>query len=358
MPLLPLYGHDALRRRLQAAVARGALPASLLLHGPRGIGKQRLALWLGQLLLCDGAGARPCGQCTACRDALQLAHPDLRWFFPHERADDDRDRAAKEVLDENAERCAERAAASGLYAPPPGTEAIYVADARALVWHAALTPTLAARKVIVVGDAERMVPQAGREEAANTFLKLLEEPPQDTTVILTTSEPGALLPTIRSRVVAIRVAPLPERDVRAWLADPAVVAALEDAGLPKGDSARVELAAGAPGTLLGAGAREAAAESARRILAAASADRATQMRTAFTLSNTKARGGFTESLDALTVILHQRARDAALHNDPHAAAAAARAIDAVQDARERAGGNVSPQLLGAALVRRLARELA
>ncbi len=357
MPLLPLYGHNALRRRLSETVARGALPASLLLHGPRGAGKQRLALWLGQLLLCDGTGERPCGTCTQCKYVLQLVHPDLRWFFPRLKADGSDDPSPQEVLDEYAEAAAERAANGGLYPPPSGLEAIFVASVRGLVQHAAYTPTVAQRKVIIVGDAERMVAQTGAEAAANAFLKLLEEPPTDTTVIITTSEPGALLPTIRSRIVAMRVPPLPEREVRAWLANAQVRAALDAAGAPKGDDARAELAAGAPGTLLASSSREEAVAAARQLLAAAVGDRATQARTILSLGGSKARGFFSDMLDAMTSLLHQRAREAVLHNDPHAAVAASRAIDAVQEARESAGNNINPHLLGAALVRRLERTL-
>jgi DNA polymerase-3 subunit delta' len=82
------------------------------------------------------------------------------------------------------------------------------------------------RKVFIVGDAERMVPQEGSDMAANALLKLLEEPPANTFIILTSSEPGALLPTIRSRVVNIRVAPLTTRDMESFLADPIVADAL------------------------------------------------------------------------------------------------------------------------------------
>ncbi|MBA3890357.1 MAG: DNA polymerase III subunit delta', partial [Gemmatimonadaceae bacterium] len=64
MPLIPLFGHEAVRARLADMVGRGVLPHSILLHGPRGTGKQRLALWLGSSLLCSGsAGSRPCGAC-------------------------------------------------------------------------------------------------------------------------------------------------------------------------------------------------------------------------------------------------------------------------------------------------------
>jgi len=338
-------------------VERGTLPASLLLHGPRGIGKQRLALWLGQLLLCSAAAGRPCGTCTSCTYALQLVHPDLRWFFPRPK-NDPPEPGPREVLDEYAEACAERAKENGLYARPGGMEALYLSVVHGIVQHAGYTPTMSSRKVIVVGDAERMVVQDGADAAANAFLKLLEEPLPDTIIILTTSEPGALLPTIRSRVAALRVAPVSERDVRAWLADPVVKAALEKGGAPKGDDARVDLAAGAPGSLLATSTRDDTIAAARAVLDAATADRATQMRTVFSLGGKGARGGFSDILDAMTALLHQRSREAVLHNDPAQAVAASRAIDAVQETRQRTGNNISPQLLGAALMRRLSRVLA
>jgi len=85
--IVPLFGHAQLRERLLDSARRGALPASLLLHGERGVGKQRLALWLGQALLCTGAGA-PCGECQHCRYVQELCHPDLHRFFPRPRLRD------------------------------------------------------------------------------------------------------------------------------------------------------------------------------------------------------------------------------------------------------------------------------
>jgi DNA polymerase-3 subunit delta' len=353
MPFIPLYGHHALRSRFQDSVGRGALPGSLLLHGPRGVGKQRLALWLGQLLLCSGAGERPCGACESCRYALALAHPDLRWFFPRPRLDDAK-ATADDVLDDYADAIAARLKQDGLYASPSGSEALYVSTVRALVRLAAYTPTVARRKVFVIGDAERMVPQEGADAAANAFLKLLEEPPEDTTLILTSSEPGALLPTIRSRVVAIRVPPLSESDVRAFLGDPTVQHALDRASVPKDERERVRLAGGAPGALLGSSAEQEAFTVARALLAAARADRAERMRAALSLGSAGARGFFSDMLDALTVLLHQQARESVERGDRTAALGAGRAIAAVEDAKLRAAGNVSPQLLGASLVRQLA----
>src|SRR5258708_21563770 len=74
--LIPLYGHAALQTQLRAAAARGALPASLLFHGPRGIGKQRLALWLWQLLLCANADPAPGHRSKPCPVTAPPTPPD------------------------------------------------------------------------------------------------------------------------------------------------------------------------------------------------------------------------------------------------------------------------------------------
>ncbi|HVS61527.1 MAG TPA: hypothetical protein VHE82_12620, partial [Gemmatimonadaceae bacterium] len=66
MPIIDLYGHEILRGRFSESVRAGTLPSSLLFQGPRGVGKQRLALWLAERLLCTAEEA-PCGTCTACR---------------------------------------------------------------------------------------------------------------------------------------------------------------------------------------------------------------------------------------------------------------------------------------------------
>ena len=350
MPLVPLFGHDALRRRLTESAARGALPASVLIEGRRGIGKQRLALWLAQLLLCSGDGERPCGNCPNCRYSFELVHPDLRWFFPRPRQSG-ADPSSQDILDDQAEAVHARVEASGLYAPPSGSDAIFVATVRALVQFAAYSPSIAKRKIIVVGDAERMVPQEGADQAANAFLKLLEEPPADTTIILTSSEPGSLLPTIRSRVVSLRVAPLPNAAVAAFLANDAVKRALAELDLPSSLDDRIALAAGAPGTLLGVTASGAAISTARAILDAAGGVRADRIRAAFALSSAGARGGYSEVLDALTVALHGKVRDASAAGDSTAGERASRAMDLVEGAKLRASGNVNPQLVTSALIR-------
>lgn len=353
MPIVPLYGHEELRSRLGEAVKRGTLPSSLLLTGPRGVGKQRLALWLGQLLLCESPSRVPCGDCQSCRFAQAVTHPDLHWYFPRPRLKDT-DPALDDVREDYAEAIAERARDAGLYAPPSGSEGIYVATVRAIVQQAVLSPALARRKVFVIGDAERMVPQEGSEQAANAFLKLLEEPLADTTIVLTSSEPGALLPTIRSRVASIRVPPLSPDDVRQFLSDERVATRLaDDDSVPTGVAERLVFAGGAPGRLLAGALWTLAIENARRLLDAVGGKPAARYEAAWAQASSKARGSFADTLDALTIALHERARMSVRHGADRAALGASRAVDAVEAAKERVASNVSPQLITVNLLREL-----
>jgi DNA polymerase-3 subunit delta' len=352
VPLLPLHGHEALRRRLDDAIRRDALPASLLLQGPLGIGKQRLALWLGQRLLCTGPEPRPCGSCQHCRYAVAGTHPDIHWYFPRPRLKDP-DPSPDDVEDDFREAVGERTK-TGVYPPPPPEDAILIATIRAMAHSASLLPALGARKIYVLGDADRLVVRDDAEYAAGAFLKLLEEPPPRATIVLTSSEPGALIPTIRSRVVAIRVPRLSSESVDAVLAEPAMREALGTAGAsPRIDEQR-KLAAGAPGALLaGLEWTEALARARSMLDAAAAGNRREQMRAALVQGGARARGAFSTSLDALTTLLHERARAATERGNRDGARSAAGALDAVEEAKELASGNVNPQLITSELLRRL-----
>jgi DNA polymerase-3 subunit delta' len=345
VPLAPLYGHRDLCARLADQADRGALPASLLLHGPAGVGKQRLALWLAQRLLCEG-DATPCGLCQPCRYVLGLQHPDVQWFFPHPNLKDGNNMDVDALQGAHDEQMQERSSANGLYARPDGSSGIYRYDTKLLVHMVSRSPAMAKRRVLIVGDAERMVPQAANPEAANAFLKLLEEPPTNTTLILTSSEPGALLATIRSRVVSVRVAPVPDEVVREFLADPLVAAAV-GAGA---SGELVRLAAGAPGSLIGSGDRADALTRAQTLLAAADAGPERRLRVAFTSGSAKSRSAFSDVLDALTLLVHDRVRDAAARGDASTALRAARLVPAIEEAKRAAEGNANPQLVTAQLL--------
>lgn len=338
---------------MRAAFARGTLPGSLLLQGTRGIGKQRLALWLAQLLLCADDQRTPCGQCQSCRFVEELRHPDLHWYFPRPRLKD-ADPDLSDVHDDYAEALSERARDSGLYPPPSGSEGIFIATVRAIVRGAAISPAIASRKVFIIGEAERMVPQEGSEQAANAFLKLLEEPPPNTTIVLTSSEPGALLPTIRSRVVSFRMAPLAQADMRLFLQHEAVASRLaDDDTVPASITERLVFSGGAPGRLLSGEMWKQAIDNARRLMDAATGKSVARYEAAWGQAGTKARGSFADTLDALSVAIHDRAATAVERGDDGSVLRATRAMDAVEIAKERVASNVSPQLITVNLIRDL-----
>lgn len=220
MTLHPLIGHDAVRRSLWTAFDAGVLPGSLLLHGPRGVGKQHLALWLARMTVCDAPSEGPCDTCGPCRMALNLEHPDIHWYFPLERPKS----ASKDRLADALERArhaelAEFRADNLRPSWSEGLRAIYLGSVTGLRATASKRPSMADGPVFIVGQAESMVPQEASPEAANALLKLLEEPPGAARFILTSSEPGLLLPTIRSRTVPLHIPPLSDADVRRFLDD-------------------------------------------------------------------------------------------------------------------------------------------
>src|SRR5437879_3992193 len=346
MPIPPLYGHEGIRHRLVGAIASGRLPQALLLEGPPGVGKQRLALWLAQTLVCEvGQGTgEACGKCQHCKLVLSLSHPDVHWFVPLEPSKKGGDADKQVELAEEAlweEMAARRQQA--LYEPPSGLASHGIAAVRLLLRRLVLTPALSRRKVFLIGDAERLVPQTGAEAAANALLKALEEPPADTVFVLTSSEPDALLPTILSRVVRVRVARNADSIVAAF--------AQRELGLKsqRDIAERVTSADGSIGKLLASGeGASGTGQPAEAFLGAVA--RGAVQRYGFALRQTpfQARGGFTAMLDGLLEQLRAQAR---------AGGDTARAVEAIAhtlDARELAQGNVNPQLVTAVLADELA----
>src|SRR3989475_3919945 len=338
MPLPPLIGHERVKTKLAGAHASGKLPQALLLAGPRGVGKQRLALWLAQLIHCEAPGQEPCGQCRSCRLVLSLQHPDVHWFVPVElskrggTATGDAEKQVDLVADARGDEMAVRRE-QPLYPPVAGLASHPIASVRLLLRRLALTPAMGQRKVFIVGDAERLIPQIGTEVAANALLKALEEPPADSVIIITAAEANALLPTILSRVVLVRVARIADSDVTAF--------AQQTLGITgKAELAqRVTAAEGCIGKLF-AMATPRSGQSGDELAA-----RFLEAPLLFALGQVpfQARGGFTDMLDALADRLRSEAKRGSDTGK------LVEAIALVMDARDSAQGNVNPQLLAAVL---------
>ena len=355
----PLVGHLEARRSIAEAVRGGKLPQTILVLGPAGVGKQRFGLWVAQRILCRAEGreggkavdVEPCGECRECRLVLGLAHPDVYWMIPVPRPKaGEADKQVEEVEEAIAGVLAERRE-KPLWGAPDGLAGHGVATARLIGRRAVLTTVEGRGRVFLVGDAERLAVQEGQEEAANALLKLLEEPPAGTTFVLTASEPRRLLPTIRSRAVAMRLGRLTDDEVGDFLAthlDPA----------PKGKDLeeRVRRAGGAIGAALSDDGDEAtrAYRDAGAFLEAVLAGPEKRLGAALSQGPFAARGGFTAMLDAMADLLGEAAREAAGGKARRAIprGLGRRPLDVLLDAqgrvavaREAAQGNVNPQLL-------------
>ncbi len=175
----------------QLLAMRAKLPQALLVHGPEGIGKLALAEQFAQLLLCEAAGASlaPCGACDGCRWYLAGTHPDFRRLEPEALA---RLRPSAHEPDEDAPAASK--------AQKPSTE-IKIDQVRSLDGFLSLRSHRGRQRVILVHPAEEM-----NLNSANALLKGLEEPQGQAHFILVSHRPARLLPTIRSRCVALPVA--------------------------------------------------------------------------------------------------------------------------------------------------------
>lgn len=372
-----IHGHEDVRRDLAAAFARGALPGSLLMHGPPGVGRQTLARWLARLLVCEAPSHDgPCGDCRSCRFALDLQHPDIHWFFPLPRP---KGASSPEKLADALEEARYEALAERRDDPlyrPPGDElgGLYLAQVRTIRQLGATRPAMGHRQVFIVGNAELLVPQEASEEAANAFLKILEEPPPDTTFILTAAEPEALLPTLRSRLLPVRLRPFPEAEVRRFLEERADAA-------PKSARLAARLGRGSIGRALsflpgddGASQVETMRSTARDWLDAALDDSPVRRyAAAHDQRPAGARGAFGDTLDFLNLWLRDLAAVAAgAESEVVAADGVERlrtwagrvraeripvAIQRVEEARDGGRINANPQLTLATLLTDLARSL-
>ncbi|MBK7785997.1 MAG: DNA polymerase III subunit [Gemmatimonadetes bacterium] len=358
MTLHPLLGHVTEQDRVIRALKEGRLPQGLLITGPAGVGKQRFGLWLGQAILCE-AETRPCGTCQSCRQVLGLAHPDLHWMVPVPRPKASEPDKQVEELAETLGQVMEERRRNPVYEAPDGLAGHFVATARLLQRRAALTPAQGRRKVFLLAVAERLVPQESSPEAANALLKLLEEPPADSHFLLTTEDANRLLPTIRSRLVPLRLGRLADADVERFLGTHAGLAGTEL-------RERVQRGRGSIGRALAAGeAGQKAGRAAEELLQLVVAGPGARAERALKQGPFAARGDFTAMLDALAEQLSRLARGAdgggSAHEGPRRRPGLDALVEAqarVAEARDAAQGNVNPQLLLVTLTEDLAEVLA
>jgi DNA polymerase-3 subunit delta' len=185
MTLASVVGQPRAVDALQAALRSGAVHHAYLFAGPEGVGKELTAVGLAQALTCPDKPGEGCGACSGCTRIAKGAHPDVTWLMP------------------DAERVERGLAGRSDFAGTPSRE-IRVEQIRGLLERLALRGLESRRKVALIVSADAM-----NAQAQNAFLKTLEEPPAETTLVLLASAPDRLLPTIRSRCSKVHFGPLP-----------------------------------------------------------------------------------------------------------------------------------------------------
>jgi DNA polymerase-3 subunit delta' len=337
--------------RLEGAIASSRFPQAILLTGPAGVGKQRVALRLAELLLCHEEETAPDSESRCARQVRGLTHPDLHWFVPLPPGGrvGDKDKQIQEAQETLAEMMEERRR-SPFYALPDGRASHRVASARLLQRIAGVTPFQAKRKVIILGDADRLVVQEASQEAANTLLKVLEEPPADTTLILTSSNPDALLPTIRSRLAVVRVGRLTDAEVRNLL--------VKERGMAEADATRIaQMADGSVTRALSvAEGVDQGSQAARRFLGAIRRGPDAWAGEAMLQRPWGARGEFSGMLDALALELRTELQKE-LNDDELTVGRYLEAIRLVEKHRASTQQNLNPQLALAVLASGMAEVL-
>ncbi len=207
-------GNTATVTHLRESVSAERFPHSMILAGPRGAGKYTLALMLAQTVNClnpTESNGLPdfCGVCRNCTRIAEAANLDALVAAAVEAREDMRETDKRET------RILVQTHPDVLVVPPdPPQLLIKLGQVRQAIHVAYYRPPIEARRAFTIFTSSAFM-----KEAANSLLKLLEEPPEHTSLILLTENPQELLPTIRSRAVIHRLGALPSEELEALLAE-------------------------------------------------------------------------------------------------------------------------------------------
>jgi DNA polymerase-3 subunit delta' len=213
MPFSDFHGNAETVHRLRDMLARERFPHAVVLSGAHGSGKYTLALMLAQALNClspTPADGLPdfCGVCANCTRIAQAADLDARFAEAVEARENLRETDKKET------RLFVQTHPDVLVIPPdPPQMMVKVDQVRRVIETIYYRPAEGKERVYIFTDSAFM------KEAANSLLKVLEEPPDFATIFLLTENTGELLPTIRSRSMVFALSALTFAEIERYLAE-------------------------------------------------------------------------------------------------------------------------------------------
>jgi DNA polymerase-3 subunit delta' len=212
-----LIGQTGIADRLQRAIINGRIPHSYLFIGPEGVGKDALAIEFAKTLNCsspveDETGIVYCDICQNCKKIDALQHPNLVPVFSLPTGASKTSDTSSFYSDLSPDQITivkDQLAAKALNPyrkfKIPNANNVKIATIRILKKNLVLSQNQKGRRIVIIFEADEM-----NAEAANAFLKTLEEPHENITMILTTSKPEQILPTIKSRCQELKFPPIPD----------------------------------------------------------------------------------------------------------------------------------------------------
>jgi len=216
-----VVGQQNIKNRLIRSVKDGRISHAQLFFGPHGVGKLPLAIAFAQYISCENASDEDsCGTCPSCIKYSKLAHPDLHFVFPVVNV---KAGASKTVSDHFIQQWRETIASNAYITENQWYEVMGAENKQGLISRSESTEVLrklslksyeSDYKILIIWLAEKMNPPA-----ANSLLKLIEEPPSKTIFLLVSENTDQIIPTILSRTQMIRVGPLDADSIKKGLSD-------------------------------------------------------------------------------------------------------------------------------------------
>ena len=207
-----VIGQHRAKKLLRTAVYTGRLAHAYLFWGESGVGKDALAIAFAKTLLCLKHGEEACGECASCKKVDLLQHPDLKLIFPLPGGDSeksvDEDSLSNDVLEEMKKQIADKAKNPYFHIDIPKAKFIRIKSIREIKKESSLSSAEQGKKIFIIFDAEMM-----NDAAANSLLKILEEPLEGTHFLLITSRKDALKQTIISRCQLVQCSALNSEEI-------------------------------------------------------------------------------------------------------------------------------------------------
>jgi len=195
-----IIGQEKVIKFFKNAIINERLSQAYLFYGPQGTGKEAIAFEIARSINCKNTDSIPCTKCSSCIKINKMEHPDVEYIIPifSKSKDEEIYEKKKKKIQNPYQRIMFE-----------GNTSISIDTIRNLKNSSIFKPFEGKKKIAIISNAEKMTIQA-----ANSILKLLEEPPKDMLFILTTEDQRLILPTIQSRCTGIKFLPLQSEEIK------------------------------------------------------------------------------------------------------------------------------------------------